>query len=57
MFGKIGIVWVVVSLAVTGVVWGGILEIEVPADLQREDVLNPTAEMGFEATLKNNLTI
>jgi len=57
MFGKIGIVWVAVFLAVAGAVWGGILKVEVPADVECEDVLNPTAEMGLEATLKNNLTI
>jgi hypothetical protein len=44
MFGKIGIVWVAVFLAVAAAAWGGILKVEVPADVEREDVLNPTAE-------------
>ena len=58
MFGKIGIVWVAVSLAVAGVVWGGILEVEVPADVEREDVLNPSTETKdrLDALLREEIT-
>lgn len=57
MKGKIGITWVAASLAVAGAVWGGILKVEVPADVEREDVLNPTADMEdrLEALLREEL--
>jgi hypothetical protein len=54
MLGKLTIGRVTVSLALAAAAWGGILKVEVPADVEREDVLNPTADMEdrLEALLR-----
>lgn len=58
MFGKIGIVWVAFSLAAAVTVWGGVFKIEVPADVEREDVLNPSTETKdrLDVLLREELT-
>jgi hypothetical protein len=58
MFGKIVISCFASYIAITGAAWGGILQIEVPADVERVDVLNPTAEVKerLEALLGEELS-
>ena len=58
MLGKIGITWVAFSLAAAATVWGGVFKVEIPPDLEREDVLNPNPEVGarLEALLREEIS-
>ena len=58
MLSKIAIGLVTVSLAVATIATAGVFEVEVPADVEPVDVLNPTAELKarLEALLREEIS-